>query len=90
MKWLRALSCACWVIAILSVVVMLVIGLATVWAKDGEDLFETLNKPFFTALFLLGATAVTIILNSIIIRSVCSNGGSDKPSGLAYPPDSNP
>ena len=67
MENLKRLNRVCWVLGIVTGVVMVIIGLIGVWAEDW-GFFQHLEKPFFTALIFFAAAAATIILNNAIMR----------------------
>jgi len=87
MEKMKTLNRVCWVLGMVTGVIMVIIGLIAVWAEDW-GFFEHLEKPFFTALILFVAAAATIILNNAIMRFTSrKNAKADAPAP-AQPPES--
>ena len=88
MENLKTLNRVCWVLAMVTGVVMVVIALICVWAENAEALFEHLWRIFLTALILFLAAAVTIALNNTIIGFAIRSQEKGKASAAPQPPDS--
>ena len=88
MENLKKLNRVCWVLGIVTGVVMVLISLMCVWVEDGEELFEELWRPFLTALILFVAAAATIILNNALMRFACRKEAKAAAPADPQPPES--
>lgn len=87
MENLKMLNRVCWVLGMVTGLVMVVLALIAVWAENWEAI-EHLEKPFFTALILFVAAAATIILNNAVMQfAFRKNAKADAPAP-AQPPES--
>lgn len=89
MEDLKTLNRVCWVLGMITGVVMVVLALVAVWAEEWE-VIEHLEKPLLTALILFVAAAATIALNNAVMRFASRKDAKADATTPFQPPESSP